>query len=619
MALGKKKFDPYSHKSLIPASRNQIYAEMDDITKEEHLLEMNEFAFVRRDTSIGDIYNIYINNVYPPAIDMLRVHEYGHIRFSHFRHNDQKEQAIENSVKREWDKIKHHFADDVTPDQAAKWLGMQLNNILMDFEVNSKLFTPAEYDTMMYLTDDVLIKQREKWAADTDPKNAERTKNAQAEYDEFCKIKKKDHTKHLCQLCWPENYDMPLGLDYEAYVVLAIKNLDKFINEMKNNMAAQMAAAMQGAQGQQSQGGQGQQQGQQGQQGQSGNQSSSGSGGQGQQQNQQGQGNQQGQNQQQGQGNQNGQGGSGNGNQQSNQQGNGGGGKNPGKITSQIIKKSKNNAYEVADSGSANDIGTGGKDSGPGCGKNQGNGKGDGPNRSDTDADMSNSGGHGWDRSGNSSKPVPVSVGLEISDMMKFILNHAFAKAKTFVVRDQMYNYNRRKHSGTVIIPKNKTIEHYQLSNVVVIIDTSGSVSVKSVEDTLACLKAMRGKFNPNKYHVISWDTHLVEDAPWKELHVEYSQGGTNIARGIEYAKKYCKKDNDKLFVVSDFEDDMDDWSRALKDIPGEKYGILTMYKGNVDPSDPSSVDKNNKKIINEVRSQGYATVGFNEIFAYQY
>lgn len=614
MALGKKKFDPYSHKSLIPASRNQIYAEMDDITKEEHLLEMNEFAFVRRDTSIGDIYNIYINNVYPPAIDMLRVHEYGHIRFSHFRHNDQKAQAIENSVKREWEKIKHHFADDVTPDQAAKWLGMQLNNILMDFEVNSKLFTPAEYDTMMYLTDDVLIKQREKWAADTDPKNAERTKNAQAEYDEFCKIKKKDHTKHLCQLCWPENYDMPLGLDYEAYVVLAIKNLDKFINEMKNNMAAQMAAAMQGAQGQQGQGGQSQNQ--QGQQGQQGNQSGSGSSGSQQQQNQQGQGNQQGQNQQgQGQGNQNGQGGAGN--QQSNQ--NGGGGKNPGKITSQIIKKSKNNAYEVADKGSANDVGTGGKDSGPGCGKNQGNGNDGGANRSDTDADMSNVGGHGWDRSGNSSKPVPVSVGLEINDMMKFILNHAFAKAKTFVVRDQMYNYNRRKHSGTVIIPKNKTIEHYQLSNVVVIIDTSGSVSVKSVEDTLACLKAMRGKFNPNKSHVISWDTHLVEDTLWKELHVDYSQGGTNIARGIEYAKKYCKKDNDKLFVVSDFEDDMDDWSRALKDIPGEKYGILTMYKGNVDPSDPASVDKNNKKIINEVRSQGYATVGFNEIFAYQY
>lgn len=614
MALGKKKFDPYSHKSLIPASRNQIYAEMDDITKEEHLLEMNEFAFVRRDTSIGDIYNIYINNVYPPAIDMLRVHEYGHIRFSHFRHNDQKAQAIENSVKREWEKIKHHFADDVTPDQAAKWLGMQLNNILMDFEVNSKLFTPAEYDTMMYLTDDVLIKQREKWAADTDPKNAERTKNAQAEYDEFCKIKKKDHTKHLCQLCWPENYDMPLGLDYEAYVVLAIKNLDKFINEMKNNMAAQMAAAMQGAQGQQSQGGQGQQQGQQGQQGNQQGQSGSGNGQQ--QQGQQGQGNQQGQNQQgQGQGNQNGQGGAGN--QQSNQ--NGGGGKNPGKITSQIIKKSKNNAYEVADKGSANDVGTGGKDSGPGCGKNQGNGNDGGANRSDVDADMTNGGGHGWDRSGNSSKPVPVSVGLEINDMMKFILNHAFAKAKTFVVRDQMYNYNRRKHSGTVIIPKNKTIEHYQLSNVVVIIDTSGSVSVKSVEDTLACLKAMRGKFNPNKSHVISWDTHLVEDTLWKELHVDYSQGGTNIARGIEYAKKYCKKDNDKLFVVSDFEDDMGDWSRALKDIPGEKYGILTMYKGNVDPSDPASVDKNNKKIINEVRSQGYATVGFNEIFAYQY
>ena len=614
MALGKKKFDPYSHKSLIPASRNQIYAEMDDITKEEHLLEMNEFAFVRRDTSIGDIYNIYINNVYPPAIDMLRVHEYGHIRFSHFRHNEQKAQAIENSVKREWEKIKHHFADDVTPDQAAKWLGMQLNNILMDFEVNSKLFTPAEYDTMMYLTDDVLIKQREKWAADKDPKNAERAKNAQIEYDEFCKIKKKDHTKHLCQLCWPENYDMPLALDYEAYVVLAIKNLDKFINEMKNNMAAQMAAQMQGGgQGQQGQSGQGQ--GQQGQQGQSGSQSGSGGGQQQNQQGQQGQGNQQGQGQQgQGQGNQNGQGGAGN--QQSNQKG--GGGKNTGKITSQIIKKSKGNAYEVADSGSANDMGTGGKDSGPGCGKNQGNG-GNGPNRSDTDADMSNSGGHGWDRSGNSSKPVPVTVGLEIDDMMKFILNHAFAKAKTFVVRDQMYNYNRRKHSGTVIIPKNKTIEHYQLSNVVVIIDTSGSVSVKSVEDTLACLKAMRGKFNPNKSHVISWDTHLVEDTLWKELHVDYSQGGTNIAKGIEYAKKYCKKDNDKLFVVSDFEDNMDDWARALKNIPGEKYGILTMYKGDVDPSDPTSVDKNNKKVMSEVRSQGYASVGFNEIFAYQY
>lgn len=602
MALTKnKKFSPYSQKVLIPASRNQIYAEMEDITKIEHLCEMTEFAFVRRDPTIGDIYNIYINNVYPPGIDMLRVHEYGHIRFSHFRSMNQKESAIENTVKREWEKIKHHFSDDVSPQQAAKWLALELNNILMDFEVNSKLFTVEEYDTMQYITDDIMLKQREKWAEDKDPKNAERAKNAKAEFDELCKIKQENSTNHLTKLCWPANYDFPLGLDYEAYVVLAIKNLDKFINDMKNNMAAQVAAMMQGGgsgnQNQQQSNGQGQNQSQNQQNGQ-------GAAGQGQNQSQSNAGS--GQNPQaqngpgQGQGNQRAQG--------------GGQGQNNGKITSAVIKKSAVNAYEVADKGSPNDLDTGGSDSGNA--KDKGNSSENIVREGD--ADMSNEGGHGYSREGRSATPSPVSTGSKIEDMMKFIIKHAFAKAKTHVIRDQMYNYNRRKHSGTVIIPKNKTIEHYQLSNVVIVVDTSGSVSVKSVEDTLTCIKEMRGKFNPNKSHVISWDTHLVKDTLWKEAEVDYSQGGTNIAKGIKYAKKYCKKDNDKLFVVSDFEDDLKDWEKALRDIPGEKYGICTIHK-QTNSEDPEKIDKANQTIVEYVKSNSYDRVGFNEIFAYQY
>src|SRR5574344_463623 len=241
----------YSNKTLHAIRQDEIYKEMEDIVKTEHDKDMEELAYVRRNELIGEAYNIYINSSWPAAMDTLRLHEYGHIFFGHFRHTIQKKHAIEDAVKEHWNEIKHHFDESVSCEDAASWLGLRLNNILMDFEVNSKLLTENEYNTFSDIIDDLLLNKMEKQAAskkDIEKMMGEESLKAVEE------AKKKDPKAHIGEMCWPTKYKFPVGLDYEAYVSLAIKNLDKFINEMKSNMSAKEQNDMKNANGNKGQG-----------------------------------------------------------------------------------------------------------------------------------------------------------------------------------------------------------------------------------------------------------------------------------------------------------------------------------------------------------------------------
>src|SRR5574344_274060 len=265
----------YSNKTLHAARQDEVYKEMEGIVKTEHDKDnMEELAYVRRNELIGEAYNIYINSSWPAAMDTLRLHEYGHIFFGHFRHTIQKKHDIEDAVKEHWNEIKHHFDESVSCDEAASWLGLRLNNILMDFEVNSKLLTEDEYHTFSDIVDDLLLNQMEKKAASK--KDAEKIIGEES-LKAVEEAKKKDPNAHIGQMCWPTNYQFPVGLDYEAYVSLAINHLDRFINNMKSNMSAQEQSQMKGKSGKIGKGQTGQGNGQ-GQSSQNGNGSGQGQG-----------------------------------------------------------------------------------------------------------------------------------------------------------------------------------------------------------------------------------------------------------------------------------------------------------------------------------------------------
>jgi hypothetical protein len=73
-----------------------------------------------------------------------------------------------------------------------------------------------------------------------------------------------------------------------------------------------------------------------------------------------------------------------------------------------------------------------------------------------------------------------------------------------------------------------------------------------------------------------------------------HAGGGTCMANGIRYIakKNYVKRGTDKLFVISDFQDSLDDWCNAVEKIPGIHYAIG--YNVSTEEECNEMLDRNN-------------------------
>ena len=128
-------------------------------------------------------------------------------------------------------------------------------------------------------------------------------------------------------------------------------------------------------------------------------------------------------------------------------------------------------------------------------------------------------------------------------EVRNFIEKCCIGNAVTYEKQDPLYNYNRGKTSGGVMRMRTTIQQVYRPGNLIAVIDVSGSVDIDLVKALLTELKKYRG-------------------------------GGTEIASGIEYAKKYLKSDADKLFVISDFEDYLNRWVEIINTLKSDVFGI---------------------------------------------
>ena len=160
--------------------------------------------------------------------------------------------------------------------------------------------------------------------------------------------------------------------------------------------------------------------------------------------------------------------------------------------------------------------------------------------------------------------------------VLKFIEKNCIGKTVQRDRQDPLYNYNRGKTSGGVMRTRITTVEEYRPGNLVALIDVSGSVDIELVKALLSEILKYKSKFG-TKSRIILWDTRLVDDLPLKRSNLEAicCGGGTSIARGIRYAKeKYLKSEQDKLCVISDFEDCLGDWAEELAEVKGETFAV---------------------------------------------
>ena len=145
---------------------------------------------------------------------------------------------------------------------------------------------------------------------------------------------------------------------------------------------------------------------------------------------------------------------------------------------------------------------------------------------------------------------------------------------------DYLYLSNRGKSQGLL---RGKSVDHadYCPANIHIIVDTSGSVPQKQLAKLLSLFSDIRNYIGQQS-KVIFWDSDLqrVDNlyTGIKNIPLGYS---TDIAPAIEYtAKRFCQP-GDKIFIISDFYDNLKEWQKVIKKLPYQCFGIQWSFNKN--------------------------------------
>lgn len=520
-------------------------------------LSPDKMAFVTKSTS--NAYKLFVNNKIPAQYrKWFKLHEYGHILFGHLKFTDFQRKQLTKKVLQYWPKIEPHIdLDDADKgksklDLVNKYiipLQQIIENYAMDMEVNSKLYpsdeekqdmTTVMSNSMLHalLNDDLVL--------DVTLKKIE-------EYiDEGQK-------EPFAKPVFPRDYEFEDQLSYQEYLDLIFLNIEKFINFLKRD------ASQQGGQGQ----GQGQSQGQ----GQGQGSSSSGSNGQS----------------QSGQGDGDEENGNGKGSgeelseedkerlrKQAERDANG----MKKRLTLDDIEKlrqranksdtdEKSNEDTAEKSGHGKDVEESGNDDDEGSnGSSEGNAVGD--------VDWTGQSGLGHN---HATKPRPDVIPLgNGASLAKIIEKEAFSKKIVNTRENIMWYYNRRKYGDKDIISKQVSENLYRPGNLYILVDCSGSINKNAISIMLKAIRIVAKKCGPRS-RVIWWDTNLVADYSIRETQKPICGGGTDIGAGMEYVRdRYLKKSNDKLIIISDYEDSLGKWQQVADTFSNDITGIGWTY-----------------------------------------
>ena len=490
----------------------------------------------------GDIYRIFIDKKFEQVgqeiLDGLYMHEAGHIIFGHMKNAQTKNSIQKMKVRAAYPKVAKRFD---SREQFEKYFDKMLFNIVEDFEVNSKLFEPDDYHGL-----DAVITQNRGF--------------------------------------FPSDYDFPLGKDYNVYLNLILADPDAFFQKMKEKMQNQ-------------QGGDGESQeddtpnpfqNDEDMQNGKGNGSGKGSGKQ--------------------QDNSNG-GGSGGGNDESDDksqdgsQSRAGGNSEPQKNEEKSQNGSGNGDKKDNKSSSESGEGQSNPDQGKtSTQKNKSSGKGKGKkpladnwkfSKEEVESLKREAEAHDENlikqiiqsiegvslqrARGNDNSYEKLNEILEVKSfesLEKYITKELMKNTKT-IKRDMLYNYNRNKIGTSVLIPAVRHETLTKKATIYAIVDTSGSVDSNLVKGFTGSFRKISKKLGYGS-RIIYCHTFVEADYGPKDDIRPYRGGGTRIANGIQYVRdKYTPKSQDVVYVISDFEDSMDEWNMVLDTMHCKKKGIL--------------------------------------------
>lgn len=590
---------------------DEVMEQMNTLVWEEMEDPMTSAPGASCKTASG-IYHIFATDAANGlAKEQLMMHEAGHCVLQHFKDNWYKNEQAARQIKSKWPKFREHIdVEGNEEDELSDSFIHMIRNITQDLEINGK-YWPDENDweeVRQRISDASLVRFIEH-------ANENQLTSIEKWMDE-----KPEEIHQFAKGVYPADFGFPNGLTWMGYLHLILTQPNEFmenLNKQVDEMQRQQAEQQQGQQGQSGQSGQGGQGGQSGQSGQSGQGSQDDGQGEGGLQDdptsifdhysEDGEG-EEGDKSKQGKGDKS----------KGNNSGNGEG---DGEGEDGADKDGKGKGKD-GDQDGEDQNGKGGKSKVKGDGKGkpqQGNGNGDGEKikasiikagakNGDKGNEVAQAAAQAAEDRRNAEGQQGVQVvaggkGNEVDDsddwsapgdgestnlvdatptmrldrsVLKFIEKNCIGKTVQRDRQDPLYNYNRGKTSGGVMRTRITTVEEYRPGNLVALIDVSGSVNIELVKALLSEVLKYKSKFGV-KSRIILWDTHLVDDLPLKRSNLEAicCGGGTTIARGIRYAReKYLKSEQDKLCVISDFEDYLSDWADELAEIKGDTFAI---------------------------------------------
>lgn len=514
-------------------------------------------AYATRSSSFGTtgIYNIYVNPEYEQSYDGLLLHEMGHIIFGHLQSNAFNEKTFEMKLKFAWARIRKLImvGDDVKlsekeiQDIYLNKVKQIMLNYAMDYEVNSKLFTPEEW-----------AEQAQKFEYDWMKIHFEDENFDEQSYEETFNVKKDDPTKKIVSALWPEDVGFPLKLQFTQYIDLMIRDPEKFFEKLLLLNPPPMSGN----------GGDDQDDGSQGQNGKS-----KGKGGGNSKKNK---------NQQSGQGNGGGQsdsedeksdeqsGGNGNGKEDKSSKSKDGNGSSGGKLSLADIDRLAKEAEDmdeeamkkVTEAAEKAEAGEGGDEDGLG---------------SSGDEDGDNSSGN-YSPFGTGAKRSAIIDVKDTHALENELLKAVYNKTVMNTRQDPVYYYNRKKYNSNVMISRSREEQLWRPGNIVLLVDCSGSINDTAIGVMIKCVRRIAKKCGP-KSRIVWWDTELEGDYPLNADKGPKGYGGTRISKGIKYVRShYLRQSNDKLVIISDYADSLTMWYDEVKKIKNDVVGLCWLY-----------------------------------------
>ena len=504
-------------------------------------------AYATRSSNFGatGIYNIYVNPDYEKSYDSLLLHEIGHIIFGHLQSNAFNEKTFEMKLKFAWARIRKLIitGDDVKlsekeiQDIYINKVKHIMLNYAMDYEVNSKIFTPDEWKefTQKFESDWIKVQYEDDNVSEED-------------YEEVLNLKKNDPTKKLINALWPEDVGFPLKLQFTQYVDLMLRDPEKFFEKLLLINPPPMSGNGIGAQNDDSQG--------------------------------ESNGNfKKNKNPQNGQGDGGGQsdsedekpdeqfGGNGNGKEDKSYKGKEGKGSASGKMSLADIDRLAKEAEDMDEEAMKKVTEAAEKAD-----------QGDGDEGDDFDSSGGDDSSNGYSPFGTGGKRSEIIDVKDTHALENELLKAVYNKTVLNTRQDPVYYYNRKKYNSNVMISRSREEQLWRPGNIVLLVDCSGSINDTAIGAMIKCVRRIAKKCGP-KSRIVWWDTSLEGDYPLNADKGPKGYGGTRISKGINYVRKhYLRQSNDKLVIISDYADSLTQWYDEVKKIKNDVVGLCWLY-----------------------------------------